>query len=104
MDLFFLCPHLIFSVCAPPPQLSGCILFAHPPPPPDAPAIFPHNDLQCNDTSSVIGGGHKRQRSKEIFKNIENSSFVSELGLLILFFRKMLSEKLSVFVLPSGCN
>ena len=40
----------IFSVCA--PQLSGRILFA----PPDARAIFLHNDLLCNDTCSVTGG------------------------------------------------
>ena len=43
LDLFRLCP---------PPQLSGCILFA----PPDARAIFLHNDLLCNDTCSVTGG------------------------------------------------
>ena len=43
----------IFSVCAPPPQFSGsCILFA----PPDAHAIFLHNDLTCNDTCTVTGG------------------------------------------------
>ena len=63
----------IFSVCA--PQLSGCTLFA--PPPPDARAIFIHNDFLYNDTSSLTGGayrtgggggggggrGHKRKRS-----------------------------------------
>ena len=44
----------IFSVCAPPPppQLIGCTLFA----PPDARAIFLHNDLQCKGTCSVTGG------------------------------------------------
>ena len=41
-DLFRLCP---------PPELSGCILFA----PPDARAIFLHNDLLSNDTCSVTG-------------------------------------------------
>ena len=40
----------IFSVCD--PQLSGCILFA----PPDARAIFLHNDLLCNDMCSVTAG------------------------------------------------
>ena len=37
----------IFSVCA--TQLSGCIIFATP----DAGAIFLHNDLLCNGTSTV---------------------------------------------------
>ena len=36
----------IFSVCA--PQHSVCILIA--PPPPDARAIFLHNNLLCNGT------------------------------------------------------
>ena len=35
----------IFSACAPPPQISGRILCA----PPDARAIFLHDDLLCND-------------------------------------------------------
>ena len=35
----------------PPPQLTGCILFATP-----RRAIFLHNDLLCNDTCSVTGG------------------------------------------------
>ena len=39
----------------PPPQLSGCIVFATPRP--DARAIFLHNDLLCNGTCSVTGGG-----------------------------------------------
>ena len=38
----------------PPPKLSGRILFA----PPDARVIFLHNDLLCNGTCSVAGGGH----------------------------------------------
>ena len=48
----------IFSVCAqthppPPPQLIWRILFA----PPDARAIFLHDDLLCNGTCSVTEGG-----------------------------------------------
>ena len=39
----------------PPPQLSGCILFA--PPTPDERAIFLHTYLPCNNTCSVTGGG-----------------------------------------------
>ena len=45
-------PSLVDFVTPPPPQLSGRILFA----PPDARAIFLHNDLLCNGTCSVIGG------------------------------------------------
>ena len=43
----------IFSVCAPPPpSLVGAYYLQ----PPDARAIFLHNDLLCNDTCSVTGG------------------------------------------------
>ena len=38
----------------PPPSLVGAYYL---PPPPDARAIFLHNDLFCNDTCSVTGGG-----------------------------------------------
>ena len=54
-DLFRLCP----------PSLVGAYYLQ----PPDARAIFLHNDLLCNDTCSVTGGsitywgGHKRKRS-----------------------------------------
>ena len=41
----------IFSVCAP-PSLVGAYYLQ----PPDARAIFLHNDLLCNDTCSVTGG------------------------------------------------
>ena len=55
-----------------PPHVSGCVLFA----PPDARAIFLHNDLLCNDTCNVTAGcitywGHKRKRSLEVFQNLE---------------------------------
>ena len=43
----------IFSVCAPPPRLVGAY-YLHPP---RHSAIFLHNDLLCNDTCSVTGGG-----------------------------------------------
>ena len=48
------------------PQVSGCILFA-PPPPPDVRAVFLHSDLLCNGRCSVVGGsitywGHKQKR------------------------------------------
>ena len=46
--------HLIFSVCAPPPPPS--LVGAYYLQPPDARAIFLHNDLLCNDTCSVTGG------------------------------------------------
>ena len=43
-----------------PPSLVGAY-YLHPP---DARAITLHNDLLCNDTCSVTGGGgHKRKRS-----------------------------------------
>ena len=48
-----------------PPSLVGAYYLQ----PPDARAIFLHNDLLCNDTCSVTGGsitywgGHKRKRS-----------------------------------------
>ena len=41
----------IFSVCAPPSLVRAYYLQ-----PPDARAIFLHNDLLCNDTCSVTGG------------------------------------------------
>ena len=43
LDLFRLCP---------PPSLVGAYYLQ----PPDARAIFLHNDLLCNDTCSVTGG------------------------------------------------
>ena len=58
----------IFSVCAPPPSLVGAYYLQ----PPDARAIFLHNDFLCNDTCSVTGGakrtgggGHKQKRSEK---------------------------------------
>ena len=49
-----LCKNRIFSVCAPsPPSLVGAYYLR----PPDARAIFLHNDLLCNGTCSVTGGG-----------------------------------------------
>ena len=60
-----------FSVAPPPPpSFAEAILFA----PPDARAIFSHNDLPCNDTCSVNGGahnvlgGHKRKSSENCMK------------------------------------
>ena len=45
----------IFSVCAPPPPPPSLVgaYYLHPP---DARAIFLHNDLLCNGTCSVTGG------------------------------------------------
>ena len=66
MDLFHLSP-----------QLCGCILFA----PPEARAMFLHNDLPFNDTCSVIGGsttywgggGHKRKKKIRTYMRERNS-------------------------------
>ena len=43
---------LFFSFVPPPPSLVGAYYLQ----PPDARAIFLHNDLLCNDTCSVTGG------------------------------------------------
>ena len=51
--IYFTVKNRIFSVCAPPPpSLVGAYYLQ----PPDARAIFLHNDLLCNDTCSVTGG------------------------------------------------
>ena len=59
----------IFSVCAPPSLVGAYYLH-----PPDARALFLQNDLPCNGTWSVTGGGggktywgHKRKRSHVLF-------------------------------------
>ena len=57
----------IFSVCAPPPPPS--LVGAYYLQPPDARAIFLHNDLLCKDTCSVTGGsitywGNKKKISQ----------------------------------------
>ena len=49
MELFRLCP----------PSLVGAYYLQ----PPDARAIFLHNDLLCNDTCSVTGGGGGGERN-----------------------------------------
>ena len=71
---------LDLSVCAPPPPLSGCLLYAAP----DARAIFLHSDLLCNGTCSLTGEGHKRKISDLLL--IECSSFLSHLNLNCSFF------------------
>ena len=40
----------IFSSCAPPPPLNGCIAFAHP----DAPSIFSSTDIIGNGTRAKL--------------------------------------------------
>ena len=65
----------------PPPSLVGAYYLQ----PPDARAIFLHNDLLCNDTCSVTGGsitywgggGHKRKRSDFYPENC-TSKFLNE--------------------------
>ena len=48
-----LCQNLdLFRLCPPPPSLVGAYYLQ----PPDARAIFLHNDLLCNGTCSVTGG------------------------------------------------
>ena len=84
LDLFRLCP---------PPSLLGAYYLQ----PPDARAIFFHNDLLCNDTRSVTGGsitywggggGHKRKRSQS-FKQLLIAASASQAAIisLLIFFR-----------------
>ena len=55
----------IFSVCAPPPPPPSLVgaYYLHPP---DARAITLHNDLLCNDTCSVTGGGGTNGKDPDI--------------------------------------
>ena len=46
----------IFSISAPPPPGLVGTYYLHPP---DARAIFLHNDLLCNSTRSVTGGAYR---------------------------------------------
>ena len=87
---WLLCKFWIFSICGtPPPQLSGCILFAHSP---DARAIFLHDDLLCKDACSVIGGETKRTGGAQTEKilNLMSKTFPKQMTYLFSVFQCIL--------------
>ena len=69
----------LFRLCTPPPppQLSGCSLFATP----DTGAIFLHNDLPCNGACSVTGegggGGGRTYWGAQAEKKSKNSAILN---------------------------